>query len=173
MPNQFVKSLISFLFVLILTVSLPAQDKCPSAVAPKLLGLNLGMTPLQVQNVFGRDLKIKIKDTGVRIFFQNYINDPAPGRLHGVRALYLRFLDGRLYQIEVFYEDRADWQTLDDFTKSLQTEMNLAENVWQIKQNKVLIDCGEFTVTADKVLNVRVELTNKADLVKVAELRKK
>lgn len=174
MPNQFVKWLISFLVVLIFTGSLCAQQaKCPPVNAPKLSGLNLGMSPLEVQNVFGRDLKIKIKNTGVRIFFQNYIDRPAPGALQGVRALYLRFLDGRLYQIEVFYEDRTDWQTLADFTKSLQTQMNFAEDVWQIKRNKALIDCDDFTVVADKVLNSHVELTDKNALAKVAESRKK
>jgi hypothetical protein len=173
MPNQFVQSLISFSFILILAVSITAQEKCDfPANAPKLLNLNLGMPVTEVKNVFGRDLNFKIKNTGERIFFQNYIDKSAPISLHGVRALYLRFLEGKLYQIEVFYENRADWQTLSDFTKNLSGQMNFTENLWQVKQNKALIDCQEFTLMATNVLNPRIEITDEIAKAKVETLRK-
>ena len=150
-----------------------AQEKCNLTNAPKLLNLNLGMTTAEVKNSFGKDLKIKVKNTGERSFFQNYIDKPATNSLRGIRALYLRFLDGRLYQIEIFYENRSDWQTLLDFTKSLSVQMNFAENVWQIKQNNALIECREFSVLANNVLNPHIEITNETEFAKVKEMRKK
>src|SRR5688572_26058663 len=116
MPKHFVKSLILISFVLSFAVSAAAQNDCGLASAPKLSGFNLGMSPADAQAVVGSDFKIKVKQSGQRTFFQNFINAPAPNSLRGVRALSLRFLDGRLYQIEIFYEDRDDLQTLADWT---------------------------------------------------------
>lgn len=173
MPNQSVKLLFSLLCVLIFAFLTTAQTKCELPNAPKLLNLNLGMSVADVKNVFGKELNIKVKTKGDKSFFQNYIDKPAKNSLRGLRALYLRFLDGRLYQIEIFYENRADWPTLSDFTKALAAQMNFAEDVWQIKQNKALIDCGEFSVFANNVLNPHVEITNAADYAAIKEIRRK
>jgi hypothetical protein len=84
------------------------EGNCSLATAPSLLGLRLQMSPEEVQSVFGKDLKVKVRKNNEKSIFQNYIDEPAPRSLAGVRALYLRFIDRRLYQIEVFYEERAD-----------------------------------------------------------------
>lgn len=172
MKNRFVKLAGLFLIFSALAVSVTAQTNCVLADAPKLLGLSLGDSPAQVQSVFGKALKIKIKDKGDRTFFQNYIEKSGPNALRGVRALYLRFLDGKLYQIEIFYEDRSDWQTLSDFTANISMLMNLTGNNWQLIQNKAVIECGEFSIIADKILNPRILLTDKATQSKADELHK-
>jgi hypothetical protein len=107
--NALAKSIAAFLFSLVLAVNVAAQENCEltSKTALLLLNLQIEMSPEQTQAVFGRELKIKIKKRGERTFFQNYIKKPASGSLTGVRALYLRFFDRRLYQIEIFTS--LDW----------------------------------------------------------------
>ena len=171
MKIRFVKSLI--LIALIFAVNAPAQEKCGLTNAPKLLNLRLGDSAAQVKSVFGKAVKFKIKNKGDRTFFQNYITKPAPEILRGVRALYLRFLDGRLYQIEVFYEDRSDWLTLENLTADFAANNNFPADIFQTRREKAVVECENFTIAADKVLNPRIELTDKIDGVKAAALKKK
>ena len=174
--GSFVKLLSAFLPVLFLTFGAAAQNStgCALPNAPRLQGLSLGMSPSEVQSVFGKDLKIKVKTSGDRSFFQNYIDQEARGKLAGVRALYLRFLDGRLYQIEIFYAERADVPTLQTFAVELAAEMHFPPNVkWQLAKGKAVIDCGAFTLVADKPVDPRVELTDTAKLTEAEARRKK
>lgn len=152
-------------------MSATAQENCALESSPPVFGLKLDMTPEQAQNVSGKDLKIKIKKKGQRTFFQNFIKNPAPRSLSGVRAIYLRFFDGRLYQIEVFYENRADWRTLEDFTDNFPAQATLP--VWKFGDKKAEIRCGEFSVVADNILNPRIEITNETVRARVEEIREK
>jgi hypothetical protein len=120
------------------------------------------MSPDEVRNVFGGDLKVNIKPRGNRTFFRNFIRRKASGSLKGVRALYLRFLDGKLYEIEIFYEERADAPTLEIFAARFAAAMNFPESAWRIERNKASIDCGAYKLTAEKLLNPRIVLTDAA-----------
>jgi hypothetical protein len=131
------------------------------------------MSPVEVQSVFGKDLKIKVKANGDRSFFQNYIGKNAPAKLNNVRALYLRFLDGKLYQIEIFYEELSDVPTLEAFAANLSAQMKFPDSNWQFVKNKAVIDCGAFTLVAEKLLNPRVELTDTARFNEAKARRKK
>ena len=176
MKKPFVKLLLTFFSVLLFGPGAAAQNspECPLPNVPRLQDLSLGMSPTDVQNVFGRDLKIKVKSSGDRSFFQNYIKKDARGKLAGVRALYLRFLDGRLYQIEIFYAERADLPTLQTFAVELAAQLQFPPNVkWQLVKGKAVIDCGAFTLVADKPVNPRVELTDTAKLAEAEARRKK
>jgi hypothetical protein len=176
MVKRLVKLSVSFLLVLFFAFCATAQNspECALADAVRLHGLSLGMSPAEVRGVFGKDLKIKVKSGGDRTFFQNYIGKAAPASLESVRALYLRFLDGRLYQIEIFYEERAAVPTLEAFVADLSAQVKFPANVnWQFVKNKALIDCGAFTLVADKPLNPRVELTDTAKLTEAEARRKK
>ncbi len=134
-----------------------------------LLGLRLGVSPEQARGVFGKDLKVKVKKKGQRTFFQNFIDKPAPSSLNGVRAIYLRFFDGRLYQVEIFYENRSDWQTLENFTGNFSARTNLP--AWKIENGRAEITCGEISIVADRVLNPRIELTDETIRARVEEIR--
>jgi hypothetical protein len=175
MVKHLVKLPIAFLLIIFFAFCAAAQDSkvCALTSAPRLEGLSLGMSPAEVQGVFGRSLKIKVKADGDRVFFQNYIGKKAPASLSGVRALYLRFLDGRLYQIEIFYEERADAPTLEAFAAELSARLNLPAADWQFVKNKAVIDCGALTLVADKPVDPRVELTDAAKLAEAAARRKK
>ncbi len=148
-----------------------AQENCDLQNAPILLNLRLGFSIEQTKSVFGRDLKIKIKKKGQRTFFQNFIEKPAPNSLNGVRAIYLRFFNGRLYQIEIFYENRTDWQTLENFTGVFSAKTNLP--AWKIENGKARIDCSEFSIVADRLLNPRIELTDETIRAQVEAIREK
>jgi len=169
------KSAAAILFSFVFAVACAAQENCEiaSKTAPLLLNLQIGMSPEQARDVFGRDLKIKFRKNGERTFFQNYIKNPAPASLRGVRALYLRFFDRRLYQIEIFYEPRADLQTLDAINIALSSQLNFAPSNWKIKNNRAEIICGETSLVADNILNPRIELTDETVRAAIKELREK
>jgi len=83
----------------------------------------------------------------------------------------LRFFDGELYQIEIFYENRSDWQTLENFIGNFPAKTNLP--AWKIENGKAEIICGEFSIVADRILNPRIELTNKTIDAQVEEIRER
>jgi hypothetical protein len=129
------------------------------------------MSSEQARSIFGKDLKVKVKKKGQRTFFQNFIDKPAPNSLNGIRAIYLRFFDGKLYQIEIFYENRSDWQTLENFTGNFLAKANFP--ALKIENGKAEITCGEISIVADRVLNPRIELTNTAIRAQVEEIRER
>lgn len=166
--TEIMKAFVLILIFLVGSIPCAAQEICDLSNAP-LLGLRLGMSPEQARGVFGRDLKVKVKKKGQRTFFQNFIKKPAPDSLSGVRAIYLRFFDGRLYQIEIFYENHADAQTLENFTGNFSARTNLP--AWKIENGRAEITCGEFSIIADRVLNPRIELTDETIRARVEEIR--
>lgn len=150
-----------------------AQEiQCALENTPSPLNLRLGISPEQTQSILGKGLKIKIKKKGQHTFFQNFIEKPASPPLNGVRALYLRFLDRRLYQIEIFYEQRNQAETIENFAASLSAQLNFPVSAWQIEKGRAAINCGEFSFVADKILNPHIEITNETDRAAVEELRK-
>ncbi len=165
------KSIGLVLIFLFCSMICAAQQKCDLSNAPVLLGLKLRMSHEQAQIVLGRKLKIKIKKKGQHTFFQNFIEKSAPASLSGVHAIYLRFFDGKLYQIEIFYENRREPQTLENFTDDFSAKTNLP--AWEIDNGKAAISCGEFSVVADRILNPRIELTDEMISAQVEAIREK
>ena len=162
MKNAVSKLIFVILFSLVFIVAGTAQTNCEfnPKPAPLLLNLQTGMSPEQAQSVFSKALKIKIKKNGERTFFQNYIKKPAPESLRSVRALYLRFFDRKLYQIEIFYEPRNDLKTLAEIVNALSAQLNLPAAEWQIENKRAEIKCGANSLVADDVLNPRIESTD-------------
>jgi hypothetical protein len=147
----------------VLIISTPAQQSFSRSLgeAPALAGFKLGMSIEQTQAVLGSRFKIPKKKTGGGSFFQNFTGEQTPQSLSGVHALFLRFFDFKLYQIELFYEDAAKPNKLDEFIQTLSADLALPAN-WNIEHHRAAIDCGDFTVTADTTLNPHVELTDDA-----------
>ncbi len=150
------------LFVSTASNAAAQTEKCdlPLNAAPVLLNLKLGMSPTETRAAFGGKLKVKVKKEGT--FFQNYIDKKPPPFLQGVRALYLRFFERKLYQIEIFYEPQNKLQTLSEFISQLSSQLNLPPNLWTTQYGKAAINCTDFSIVADNVLNPRVELTDEA-----------
>lgn len=171
------RTIVLFFFMLLFfVVPGAAQETCRLELkdAPSFFNLKLGMTDEQVRDQFGKKLKFKPKKkTEERTFFQNFIAHSPPAALTGVRALYLRFLNRKIYQIEIFYENRAEWQTLAGFTSSLATTQNFANALWTTVADKAEVKCVDFTLLADNVLNPRIELTDDAARTKALKARQK
>lgn len=152
-----------------------AQENCDlsSKNAALLLNLKIGMTPDAAQNVFGKDLKIKVRKNGERTIFQNYIKTPAPDRLSGVRAIYLRFFDKKLYQLEIFYEPRPGLATIKEISEALAAQLNFPAAQWQIKFDRAELRCNNLALLADNVLNPRIQMTDEIIRAEIAEARRK
>lgn len=175
MKKHLAKTILVFSLTMAAFSANHAQQNCEIAAksAPLLLDLRIGMSPEQVQSVFGKTLKVKVKKKGARTFFQNYIKKPATGNLKGVRAIYLRFFDGRLYQVEIFYEPRQDLQSLEEIRDVLSAQLAVSPNDWKLKNKKAELICGQNSLIADNVLNPRVELTDETVRTQIEESRKK
>lgn len=175
MRNRFAKSAFVVLLLTKFSLFVFAQQPCElsSKSAPLLLNLKIGMSPEQAQTIFGKDLKIKIKKNGERTIFQNYVKNSAPNSLNGVRALYLRFFDKKLYQAEIFYEPRTDLKTMEEVINSLSLQLNLPASNWQTANGQAELRCGEISLTVNNVLNPRIELTDEAARERVLERREK
>jgi hypothetical protein len=130
------------------------------------------MTPTEVKSVFDKSLKLKIRKEGS--FFQNFITKPPPMFLSGVRALYLRFFDYKLYQIEIFYEAGnrnagIERQTLAEFVRVLLADKNLPDAFRENENDALELKCAGFSLVADNVLNPRIELTDEATRARFEE----
>ena len=159
------KLIVIFAATLVLAVPVISQQPCRTLnEAPAIFGFKLGMSFDDVRSILGPSIKFwkKSPKNGEGSFFQNFVEQPPPDNLKGVRALYLRFFNNKLYQVEVFYEDKDQPTKLADFTKQLSTELNLPTDVWTVKNDLATMNCGDFVLTADTVLNRHVELTDDA-----------
>jgi hypothetical protein len=166
-----------FFILSILLTSLPvlAQVPCELTVAesPRLLNLKLGMSVQDVNSVIGRDLKVKVKPEGERTFFKNYIKKPAKGTLAGIRAIFLSFFDGRLYQIELFYQEDYRWPDLGSLLRDYSSSQSFPESFWKVKNGYAKAQCGGFSLDADRVLGAHIQITDDVVMERVEALRKK
>lgn len=164
---------IILLTIILLVSSASAQTgNCSLEIvdAPTLLRLRLGMSPDEAKSIFGGKLKIKVKKEGT--FFQNYIDKKSPPFLPDVRALYLRFFEAKLYQIEIFYKPQIKNQTLAEFIERLDTRLNLPPDLWTNEYGQATLNCNTFSLVADNVLNPRIELTDEAIRARFEESQK-
>ncbi|MGI8883405.1 MAG: hypothetical protein ACR2IA_04070 [Pyrinomonadaceae bacterium] len=153
----------TIILLVLLAANIAAQtEKCDLTLkdAPNLLNIRLEMSPQETQEAFGGKLKVKVKKEGT--FFQNYIDKKPPSFLPNVRAVYLRFFDRKLYQIEIFYQPQTERRTLAEFTEQLSAQLNLPANLWTTEYGKASLVCADFSLVADNVLNPRVQLTDEA-----------
>ena len=181
MKSFIAKSLAAICFLTLAVLAIQARENCAWInAAPRVaLNLRLGMTYDATRMVFnkanaalGGNPKVKTKTNGDYRFFQNYINKRPPAHLRGARAMYLRFFDGRLYQMEVFYEKEFA-PTLENFTEIVAREYNFPASLWTFEKIEAVIRCGENKLAADYILNPRIELTDEIVLKKVNELNDK
>lgn len=173
MKNRAAKSFLIILTLFAVNAAAQADCNLQGKSAALFFNLQVGFSPAEAQNLVGKSLKIKIKKRGERTVFQNFIKKSAPENLRGVRALYLRFFDLKLYQIEIFYEPRLDLKSLEDIKIELSRQLDLDVSEWRTKNNRIRIECGGVSISADNVLNPRIELTDETIRAQVEESRKK
>ncbi len=169
------RRILFILSILLLAFPVLAQQPCGLTVdqSPRLLNLKLGMSVSEVNSVIGRDLKVKVKPAGERTFFKNYIKKPAKGTLTGIRAIYLSFYDGGLYQIELFYQDEYRWPDLGSLLRDYSSSQSFSENYWKVKNGYAKAQCDGFSLDADRVLTPHIQLTEDAVMKRVETERDK
>lgn len=175
MPNAVAKLIFTIFIFSVCALTVSAQTDCDLSAKNVALFLNLqiGMSPAQAQSVVGKSVKIKIKKRGFHTVFKNFIKKPAPESLRGVRALYLRFFDLKLYQIEIFYEPRPDLKTLGEVENALAAQLDFPVADWQMTNNFAEIKCGAISLAADNILNPRIELTDETVQAQIENSREK
>ncbi len=161
--------------ILILTatfaLNISAREKCELSVnaAPTLFNLKLGMSGAQAKRAVSNRLNIKNIKTGT--FFQNFINNSPPPNLNGIRAVYLRFFDSKLYQIEIFYANEN--ANLENFVRDFSARENLPFEFWQIAYGNASLECEGFSIKSNNYLNPRIELTDELINAQFEESQKK
>ena len=130
------------------------------------------MTVDEVNRKFG-NLKIRIKNNDDYRFFQNYIDKKPPQNLSGVRAIYLRFFEKKLYQIEIFYEENKYPADIKSFTEIVSNQLNLPVLDWKFANRQAVFACSENSLKIDYQLNPRIELTNEIVKKQIDEINKK
>lgn len=156
---------LTVLFALIVFATLVnSQTPCSKIISesPSILGLRLGMPIGELSNVIGPTIKFKAAKNGEGSFFQNFVEQQPPQNLAGTRALYVRYFSGKVYQIEVFFEDKDQSNKVEDFTKQLSADYELPLGAWTIKNNRAKLNCDGFSLTADAILNRHIEITDDA-----------
>lgn len=173
MKRASVKFFLAICFLILFSAQMQAQNSCVwiSQTTPLALNLRLGMTTLEARAAVGKTPKISNKTKGDYRFFQNYIGKTPPPNLRDVRALYLRFFDGRLYQIEIFYE-QAVTPSLENFAERVAQSYGFSVPGWTREKTGVVNRCGEYSLAADYVLNPRLELTNETVLKRANDSNK-
>ena len=73
--------------------------------------------------------------------------------LKGTRKIEMRFIDGRLSSIQIAYDDQIKWESLDQFTDTISTILNLPKN-WRIPSDsdgssEKELRCQGFVLTAN------------------------
>ena len=163
--DEFIKAmqkLFLLAIILLFTTCIDAQQKCELKMeqSPTIKGLKLGMSPQDATTLLG--MKVKAKLEGQYSFFKNYIKKKAKGKLVGIRAMYLRFYNGKLYQIEVFYEKDFRWQTLETFIDDYSNTNNFQRGFWQTEYGYSKATCNGFSLDADYILNPHIQITKDA-----------
>jgi hypothetical protein len=169
-----------FIWVVTGTCSFPilAQLQCAMTVAeaPSISAFKLGMSFSDVQQTLAPAIKVKPSKTGDGTVFESFAEQPAPQDLSGINAFWLRLANNKVYQVEVAYSDASGPERIEDLTARLSAQFRLPVNAWKIKNNLARLDCGEFVLTADTILNPHIELTDtasKAEFDKKQALAKK
>ncbi|NNE99361.1 MAG: hypothetical protein HKN25_10120 [Pyrinomonadaceae bacterium] len=164
--------LILFVSLALFTAIAAAQEKCKLNLneAPKLHNVRLGMSAEEATRAFQNRIKVKAKSDGQSSFFKNFIKKRAKGNLAGIRAIFLRFYRGRIYQIELFYEEDHRWRDLESLLDDYSIQNNFPREFWQTKFEYASAKCMGFSLKADYKLNPHIQLTDDvaAKLVKNA-----
>ncbi|MEK7725297.1 MAG: hypothetical protein AAB336_13165, partial [Acidobacteriota bacterium] len=92
---------------------------------------------------------------------------------NGVRGIYLRFFEKKLYQVEIFYEENKYSADIKIFSEIVSAQLNLPIADWKFAHRQAVLKCGETSLTADYQLNPRIELTNETIKKQVDEINKK
>lgn len=138
--------------------TLPAQtlpcttkiDQLPNAA--ELRGFHLGMTYEQVktrvpQIQFGPADQFGVAKTSINPGFDRNFDQAS---FADVRTISLDFLDGRLVNLWIGYENTFKWQALDEFVNGISKALNLPA-AWSVKRGGRQLTCDGFSLSASLI----------------------
>src|ERR1700730_1732149 len=148
----------AFALLLALAGLVVAQERtCTAKLAglplvPELRGFRLGMTPEQVkarvpQVSFGGSDDLGLSKTSINPGFDPRIDKAS---FADVRTVSLDFLDGRVMQLWIGFEDTFQWKTVDDFVKGISQALSLPED-WTTKARGRQLQCADFALTVSPI----------------------
>jgi hypothetical protein len=121
--------------------------------APAVRGLKLGQTVEQVKAVLPtllkrgseatRDPEIGVLESRVRVNAPEYM----PG-FAGIDQVNILFLDDRLSQVKIVYDQSVRWQKESDFTSKVSESLNLP-NAWEDTIGGSIMNCDGFFLRAE------------------------
>lgn len=149
---------VAFVVVLaIADVAIGQQAPCLAKLASlpqvaELRGFHLGMTPEQVkarvpQVAFGRTDDLGVSRTSINPGF-----DPRMDKVSfaDVRTVSLDFLDGRVAQLWIGFEDTFKWKTIDDFVKGISLAFAVPGD-WPTKGRGRELQCADFSLAVTPI----------------------
>ena len=120
--------------------------------AGELRAFRLGMTYEQVkarvpQVQFGQADQFGVAKTSINPSYDRSFDQTS---FADVRTISLDFLDGRLVDLWIGYENTFKWQTLDDFVNGMSKTLNLP-TAWPAKRSGRQLSCEGFSVFASLI----------------------
>ena len=152
------KIIAAAVLVLALAGLVAAQERtCTAKLAglpqiPELRGFRLGMTPEQIkarvpQVAFGQTDDLGLSKTSINPGFDPHMDKAS---FADVRTVSLDFLDGRLTQLWIGFEDSFKWKTVDDFVKGISLAFSVPED-WTTKGRGRQLLCADFALTVTPI----------------------
>jgi hypothetical protein len=151
---------ILFAFVIVLSLcglTMAQENGCTAKLAglpqaPELRGFRLGMTTDQVktrvpQVVFPHVDDLGVSKTSINPYFDPQIDKSS---FENVRTVSLDFLDGRLTQLWIGYEDTFKWKTIDEFVKGISQSLSVPDD-WSTKGRGRRLQCTDFELTVSPI----------------------
>ena len=125
-------------------------DQLPNAA--ELRGFHLGMTYEQVkarvaQIQFGEADQFGVAKTSINPSYDRSFDQAS---FADVRTISLDFLDGRLVDLWIGYENTFKWRTLDEFVNGMSKSLNLPA-AWSAKRSGRQLSCDGFSVYASLI----------------------
>ncbi len=134
-----------------------AQSNCSLKLAqlkdpPELLGFHVGMTLEQVAAreplvQFGRPDEFGVIKTSINPHFDKRFDQT---RYADVRTVSFDFLDGKLVQLWIGYEETFKWPTIDEFVTNFSKALDLSPT-WPSKRTGREINCDGFSIFASLI----------------------
>jgi hypothetical protein len=152
------KVYVTFVLILVCARLAVAQEpNCTAKLAslpqlPELRGFHLGMTADQVkaripQVAFGRTDDLGVSKTSINPGFDPKIDTSS---LADVRTVSLDFLDGRVSQLWIGYENTFKWKTIDEFVKGISQAFSLSDQ-WSTKGRAQQLQCADFALIVSSI----------------------
>jgi len=147
-------------FVLLLALAgwvVAQEHPCTAKLAglpqvPELRGFRLGMTPEQVKARVPQVKFPRADDLGVAKTSINPGFDPSMDKASfaDVRTVSLDFLDGRVTQLWIGFEDTFKWKTVDEFVKGISLAFSVPDD-WGTKGRGRQLQCADFALTVTPI----------------------